>query len=60
MVVTNKLCFVCKKSVSAENYELNTVVNMYVCAACKDTEKEKQTEKELLDSLADGFVCGCI
>ncbi len=53
-------CFVCKKTVTSENSELNTVVNMPVCNKCKGTEKEKKEEKEVLDSLADGFVCGCI
>ena len=60
MTGTNKTCFVCKISVTNENYELNPVVNLPVCNGCKGSEKEKETEKELLDGLADGFVCGCI
>lgn len=33
---------------------------MPVCLDCKDSEQEKAEEKIVLDSLADGFVCGCI
>ncbi|WP_347840931.1 hypothetical protein [uncultured Draconibacterium sp.] len=53
-------CFVCKEAVLPDNSELNLTVNMPVCFRCKGTAKEKQEEKEVLDSLADGFVCGCI
>ena len=56
----NTSCFVCKKPVTPETSEINPVVNMPVCAECKGTEQEKVEEKEVLDSLADGFVCGCI
>jgi len=53
-------CFVCKQAVTAENSTINPVVNMPVCLSCKGTDQEKKEEQELLDSLADGFVCGCI
>lgn len=53
-------CFVCKKVVTPENSELNMVVNLRVCLECKGTEKEKETEEEYLDGLADDLVCGCI
>ncbi len=53
-------CFVCKQPVTSENSELNTTVNLPVCMNCKATDAEKKAEKEALDSLADGFVCGCI
>ena len=53
-------CFVCKKNITPETSKLNMVVNLRVCEDCKDTKKEKQTEEEYLDSLADGLVCGCI
>jgi len=56
----NTTCFVCKKTVTPETSELNQVVNMPVCTECKGTDREKAEEKEVLDSLADGFVCGCI
>jgi hypothetical protein len=53
-------CFVCKKTVTPETSELNLVVNLPVCEDCKGSDMEKQVEKEVLESLADGFVCGCI
>jgi len=53
-------CFVCKCAVTPNNSSLNTVVNLPVCNRCKGTEQEKKEEQEVLDSLADGFVCGCI
>jgi len=53
-------CFVCRKKVNAENSQLNLVVNLPVCENCKGTDKEKQAEKDYLESLAEGFVCGCI
>lgn len=60
MAKADKNCFVCKMVVSDENSELNLTVNLPVCKTCNGSEKEKETEKELLESLADGFVCGCI
>ena len=56
----NTTCFVCKQPVTPENSVINQVVNMPVCADCHGTEREKAEEKEVLNSLADGFVCGCI
>jgi len=56
----NTTCFVCKKTVSTETSEINPLVNLPVCFHCKGTDREKTEEKEVLDSLADGFVCGCI
>ncbi len=53
-------CFVCQTEVTAQNSKLNGEVNLPVCTKCQGTEKEKETVKELLESLADGFVCGCI
>jgi hypothetical protein len=60
MEVKTKKCFVCKTEVKSDNWELNPEVNMPVCNTCKGTDKEKETVAELLDSLADGLVCGCI
>lgn len=56
----DKKCFVCEKPVNSENSSLNLVVNMPVCNQCKNSQNEKLKEAELLDSLADGLVCGCI
>lgn len=53
-------CFVCKTSITAETSSINIAVNMPVCNTCKGSEQEKAEEKVVLDSLADGFVCGCI
>lgn len=53
-------CFVCKKAITANNSSINIMVNMPVCTTCKGSEQEKIQEKEVLASLADGFVCGCI
>jgi len=56
----NHMCFVCQVDVTNENSELNTEVNLPVCNTCRGTVKERETLLELLDSLADGLVCGCI
>jgi len=53
-------CFVCKTTFTLETSKINQVVNMPVCFKCKGTDREKEEENEVLDSLADGFVCGCI
>lgn len=55
-----KKCFVCEEPVTSENSSLNPVVNMPVCNQCRNTQNEKMKEAELLDSLADGLICGCI
>jgi len=52
-------CFVCDKHLTKVEYK-NKVTNLPVCKDCKDTKQEKTKEQEVLDSLADGFVCGCI
>lgn len=54
------VCFVCKKAISKEKAEINKEVYLPVCSKCKDTVKEKKMVKEYLDSLAEGFICGCI
>ena len=53
-------CFVCKKAITTDTSEINQVVNMPVCKECQGSEHEKTEEKEVVSSLADGFVCGCI
>ncbi len=53
-------CFVCGKEVAPKELTLSNEVNLLVCTTCKGTPKEKETVAELLDSLADGLVCGCI
>lgn len=53
-------CFVCKKALTPAISTINSVVNMPVCNKCKGSDLEEKEEKAALDSLADGFVCGCI
>lgn len=55
-----KKCFVCQVEQPVDNMIFNSEVNLPVCTKCSGTEKEKETVAELLDSLADGLVCGCI
>lgn len=53
-------CFVCKKVITLDAAKINKIVNMPVCNDCQGTESEKKEEKEVLNSLADGLICGCI
>lgn len=55
-----KKCFVCQAEIVNENSVLNQEVNLPVCQNCAGTSLEKEKVLELLDSLADGLVCGCI
>ena len=57
---TLKMCFVCQFETTNENSILNLEVNLRVCKNCAGTPLEKEKVIELLDSLADGLVCGCI
>jgi len=57
---TNFKCFVCEKEINTEIANRNIMVNLPVCERCKGTTKEKKSEEEFLDSLADGLICGCI
>lgn len=60
MAEINKKCFVCGKRINAENSTLHKAVFLPVCFRCKGSEEEKRKTGEYLDSLGDGFVCGCI
>jgi hypothetical protein len=51
-------CFVCGNI--QEDMKVNTRVNLPVCPLCSGSEKEKKSIEELLEGLAEGFVCGCI
>lgn len=53
-------CFVCENTIADQEYTRNKILNLPVCANCRDSEQEKQAVQDHLDSLADGFVCGCI
>ena len=53
-------CFVCHQEIKDREKAINKKTNLPVCSKCKGTEAEKKAEQEALDSLAEGFVCGCI
>lgn len=53
-------CFVCGKEIDPEKTELNKQLNLPVCDKCKGTEREKKAIDDHLESMAEGFVCGCI
>lgn len=53
-------CFVCETEITPENSSINTQVNLPVCNNCKGTPREKEKIDELLEGLAERFVCGCI
>jgi hypothetical protein len=55
-----KKCFVCERTFDIGLLQLNNNVNIYVCGKCSGTKAEKEKVDELLEGLADGFVCGCI
>lgn len=52
-------CFVSGKETAPGISTKNIQLNLPVCNTCKDTE-EKKAVVELLEGMADGFVCGCI
>lgn len=58
--MTNNSCFVCENEFPKGSLEMNTEILLPVCAECKGTNNEKKKVEEYLDSLAEGFVCGCI
>lgn len=53
-------CFVCEQPLTKGEHTINEELNLPVCDCCKGTDKEKEAVEKGLDSLADGFVCGCI
>lgn len=53
-------CFVCGKIIDPQATERNIQFNLPVCDECKGTDREKAAVDELLDGMAEGFVCGCI
>lgn len=55
-----KKCFVCSVKLHDKNYTINTAINLPVCNNCKGSTEEKRTIKQLINGMADGFVCGCI
>jgi hypothetical protein len=55
-----KKCFVCGEVIEMNTISYNKKTNLPVCVKCKGSEAEVKAEKEALDSLSEGFVCGCI
>lgn len=55
-----KQCFVCGCEIDPGTATINRKVNLPVCDDCSGNDREKQAIAELLDGMADGFVCGCI
>ena len=53
-------CFVCDQKIDSSSSARNQYVNLPVCESCKGTKAEKDKQAELLEGMADGFVCGCI
>lgn len=53
-------CFVCGKEIDLQNTEKNIQFNLPVCSECKGTDREKEAIAQLLEGMAEGFVCGCI
>lgn len=53
-------CFVCGKEVDPKTTEKNVQFNLPVCKECRGTDREKAVIGDLLEGMADGFVCGCI
>lgn len=53
-------CFVCEQKIDQSTCSKNGSVNLPVCDNCKGSKEEKDKESELLEGMADGFVCGCI
>lgn len=53
-------CFVCGKETDPQNTKMNKQFNLPVCKKCDGTDQEKRAVEELLEGMAEGFVCGCI
>ena len=60
MTEPSVLCFVCENPILTKNISYHQKVNLPVCDACRGTEPEVVKVEELLEGLADVFVCGCI
>ncbi len=54
------ICCVCINTYPPEMLEMNRELLLPVCHYCKGTEEEKKKVTDYLDSLAEGFICGCI
>lgn len=53
-------CFVCGIDLKEGSYNVHEATLLPECDDCKNTDKERAKVSELLDSLAEDFICGCI
>lgn len=53
-------CFVCGTEINPAISKMNAQFNLPVCPECEGTDREKEAIAELLEGMAEGFVCGCI
>jgi len=53
-------CFVCGIEIDPKTTIRNKQLNLPVCDECNGTNNERKAVDELLEGMADGFVCGCI
>jgi ribosome-binding protein aMBF1 (putative translation factor) len=53
-------CFVCGTEIDPAVAHKNKQVNLPVCRECEGTDRETEVVAELLEGMAEGFVCGCI
>ncbi len=53
-------CFVCGIPLLDGGFTVNETLLLPECDNCKDTEAEKAKVKEMLDSLAEDLICGCV
>lgn len=53
-------CFVCSQPILSKELKFNKKTNLPICKNCSGTKEELDAVKEALNSLGDGFVCGCI
>lgn len=53
-------CFVCGKKIDSTACKINIQFNLPVCDDCHGTDREKAAIDELMEGMAEGFVCGCI
>ncbi len=53
-------CFVCGLEVDSDSSRKHKQFNLPVCDDCFGTDREKLAVSNLLEGMADGFVCGCI
>ena len=56
----SKICFVCEKQTLSKSITYHPKIHLPVCDTCRGSEQEEAKVEELLEGLAEDFVCGCI